>query len=86
MIQNTDIIEEAKKPRGKDGELAPDVIKIGRVVPEAGPSGMVITREGLVVVVPQVTNSGISQASFPAVCLPTVVGYWSCSRSASFSS
>ena len=49
MTQNSDI-EEVKKLRGKDEELAPDVIKIGRVVPVAGPSGVVITREGLVVV------------------------------------
>jgi len=49
LIQNSDI-EEVKKLRGKDEELAPDVIKIGRVVPVAGPSGVVITGEGLVVV------------------------------------
>jgi len=49
MNQSSDI-EEVRKLRGKDEELTPDVIKIGRVLPVAGPSGIVITEEGLVVV------------------------------------
>jgi len=49
MAQSSDI-EEVRKLRGKDEELAPDVIKIGRVLPVAGPTGVVITDEGLVVV------------------------------------
>ena len=49
MNQSSDI-EEVRKLRGKDEELTPDVIKIGRVLPVAGPTGVVITEEGLVVV------------------------------------
>lgn len=49
MVQSSDI-EEVMKLRGKDEELAPDVIKIGRVLPVAGPTGVVLTSEGLVVV------------------------------------
>ena len=49
MNQSSDI-EEVRRLRGKDEVLLPDVIKIGRVVPVAGPSGVVITGEGLVVV------------------------------------
>jgi len=49
MNQSSDI-EDVRKLRGKDEELTPDVIKIGRVLPVAGPSGVVITEEGLVVV------------------------------------
>ena len=49
MVQSSDI-EEVRKLRGKDEELTPDVIKIGRVLPVAGPTGLVITDEGLVIV------------------------------------
>lgn len=49
MKQSSDI-NEVRKMIGKDEELTPDVIKIGRVMPVAGPTGLVITKEGLVVV------------------------------------
>ncbi|MDP2919172.1 MAG: alkyl sulfatase dimerization domain-containing protein [Dehalococcoidia bacterium] len=43
-------LEQIRKMRGKDEVLAPNVLKIERSNPVAGPSGVVITEEGLVVV------------------------------------
>ncbi len=43
-------LEQIRRMRGIDELLAPDVIKIERSMQVVGPSGVVITREGLVVV------------------------------------
>jgi alkyl sulfatase BDS1-like metallo-beta-lactamase superfamily hydrolase len=43
-------LDQLRSMRGKDEVLAPGVLKIERTDPVAGPSGVVITEEGLVVV------------------------------------
>jgi alkyl sulfatase BDS1-like metallo-beta-lactamase superfamily hydrolase len=60
MAKSSDI-EEVMKLRGKDEELAPDIIKIGRVLPVAGPTGVVITDEGLVVVDTGMPQGGVDR-------------------------